>query len=310
MRKLLQNSMFLLFLFTFSFISAQESEYGMASYYGDEYNGSETASGQRYDKNELTAAHKTLPMGTKVRVTRLDNKKFVDVRINDRGPYLKGRIIDLSGKAADILGMRKDGTSEVQLDVLGKGGKVTTSVPKKKNTVIPTPKAATNRGNAVKQTTPKPKTKPATKTPEVYTSKGSTTAVKKTESKKTYTPKAKTVAAKEENTLGADFELVTRKNFSQYGLYKIELARPKEAGYGVQVASLTSYENVLKQVATLQGKWFKNILMSIERGSNNEPVYKIILGPFPDQDTAESYKRHATKKGVKGFVVSLENIEY
>jgi len=303
MRKLLQNSMFLLFLFTFSFISAQESEYGMASYYGDEFHGSETASGQRYDKNAMTAAHKTLPMGTTVRVTRLDNKKFVDVRINDRGPYLKGRIIDLSGKAAETLGMRSDGTTEVQVDVLGKGGKVTASTTKKKNTVIPTPKVATNRTTAVKPT-PKPKAKTTAKIPEVYTSKGSSST------KKTYTPKAKKVSKKEYDTLEAEFELVTKKNFSQYGLYKIELARPKEAGYGVQVASLTSYENVLNQVASLQGKWFKNILMSIERGDKNRPVYKIILGPFPDQDTAESYKRHAIKKGVKGFVVSLENIEY
>ena len=305
MRKSPQIIMFLLFLFTFSFLSAQESEYGMASYYADEYDGSETASGQRYSKNELTAAHKTLPMGTKVRVTRLDNKKFVDVRINDRGPYLKGRMIDLSGKAADVLGMRDEGTAEVQIDVIGKGGKVATTT--KKTTTVPTTRKATT----AKKKIPKPKTKTTTKIPEVYTSKGSsssnsTKTKATTTTKKTYTPKPKAVAKKEATSVDAEFDLVTTKNFSQYGLYKIELARPKEAGYGVQVASLTSYENVLKQVATLQGKWFKNILMSIEPGKNNQPIYKIILGPFPDQDTAESYKRHAVKKGVKGFVVSLE----
>lgn len=307
MRKSLQRYLLLLFLFTFSFLSAQESEYGMASYYGDEFHGSETASGQRYDKNAMTAAHKTLPMGTKVRVTRLDNKKFVDVRINDRGPYLKGRIIDLSGKAADALGLQNEGTAEVQVDILGKGGKVTTATPKKKKTtVVPTTKKATTS----KKTTPKPKSKTTTKIPEVYTSKGSSSSSSSTKkttgksTKKTYTPKTKKVATS--TTVDSDFELVTRKNFSQYGVYKIELTRPKAAGYGVQIASLTSYENVLKQVATLQGKWFKNILMSIEPGTNNQPIYKIILGPFPDQDTAESYKRHAKEKGVKGFVVSLE----
>ena len=229
------------------------------------------------------------------------------MRINDRGPYLKGRIIDLSGKAAGTLGMRDDGTTEVQVDILGKGGNVTTKSTKKKSTAIPaTPKVKT-KASTVKKTTPKPKTKTTTKTPEVYTSKGSAKSTKKSTStsstKKTYTPKSKKAVTTIDD---AEFELVTRKNFSNYGLYKIELARPKEVGYGVQVASLTSYENVLKQVATLQGKWFKNILMSIEPGTTNKPIYKIILGPFPDQDTAESYKRHAVKKGIKGFVVSLE----
>ena len=90
---------------------------GMASWYGESQM---TASGERFDKHALTAAHRTLPMGTRVRVTNTRNGKSVVVRINDRGPYSKGRIIDLSEAAARQLGMIDAGVAPVQLEVLGK----------------------------------------------------------------------------------------------------------------------------------------------------------------------------------------------
>src|SRR5688572_14799873 len=73
---------------------------GKASFYADKFDGTITASGEKYRHNKLTAAHKTLPFGTKVRVTNLSNNKTVEVVINDRGPYVDGRIIDLSRSAA------------------------------------------------------------------------------------------------------------------------------------------------------------------------------------------------------------------
>ena len=89
---------------------------GVASYYWQDQM---TATGERFDKRAMTAAHKTLPFGTKVRVTRVDTGKAVIVRINDRGPYKPGRIIDLSESAAEGLGMTGIGTTPVRLDVLG-----------------------------------------------------------------------------------------------------------------------------------------------------------------------------------------------
>ena len=94
--------------------------YGLASHYEDEFHGSVTAFGERYDKNALTAAHKTLPLNTWVRVTSLENNESVEVRINDRGPYLKGRIIDLSGRAAKEINLVGQGTMKVKIEVLTK----------------------------------------------------------------------------------------------------------------------------------------------------------------------------------------------
>jgi rare lipoprotein A len=90
---------------------------GNASYYWEDQM---TATGERFDKRAMTAAHKTLPFGTRVRVTRNDNGKSVIVRINDRGPYKPGRIIDLSERAAENLGMTGVGVAAVHLEVLGR----------------------------------------------------------------------------------------------------------------------------------------------------------------------------------------------
>jgi peptidoglycan lytic transglycosylase len=90
-------------------------EVGMASYYADRFHGRQTASGERYDRNALTAAHRRLPFGTLVQVTRLDSEKTVEVRINDRGPFVKGRVIDLSYAAAERLGMLRRGVVRVRL---------------------------------------------------------------------------------------------------------------------------------------------------------------------------------------------------
>ena len=93
---------------------------GIASWYGPGFHGSRTASGEIYNMYKLTAAHKTLPLGTYVKVINLENGKSVIVKINDRGPFVKGRIIDLSYAAAKKLGMLKKGTAKVKIIALGK----------------------------------------------------------------------------------------------------------------------------------------------------------------------------------------------
>lgn len=94
---------------------------GIASWYGPGFHGRPTASGAIYDQHELTAAHQTLPLGTKVMVTNLDSGRSVEVLINDRGPFAKGRIIDLSYAAAQSLGMIGPGTIPVRIEVIDSG---------------------------------------------------------------------------------------------------------------------------------------------------------------------------------------------
>lgn len=91
---------------------------GVASYYAHDFHGKKTANGERYDMNDLTAAHRSFPFNTKVRVTNLSNGRTVVVRVNDRGPFKLERIMDLSLGAAERLEMTKSGTATVRLEVL------------------------------------------------------------------------------------------------------------------------------------------------------------------------------------------------
>ena len=91
---------------------------GVASYYADDFNGKLTSNGETFNMNDLTAANRTLPFGTRVRVTNLGNGKTVIVRVNDRGPYVEGRLIDLSLGAAKRIDLIQTGTARVKLEVL------------------------------------------------------------------------------------------------------------------------------------------------------------------------------------------------
>ncbi len=97
---------------------AGSSEVGVASWYGHPYHGRKAANGERYDMNRLTAAHRLLPFGTRVRIHNLRNARIVEVRITDRGPFVEGRLIDLSRAAARVLGFQRAGLERVRLEVL------------------------------------------------------------------------------------------------------------------------------------------------------------------------------------------------
>src|SRR5581483_3316754 len=98
--------------------AAAPAQFGVASWYGPGFDGHPTSSGEIYNQNDLTAASTLYPLGSRVMVTNLDNGRSVEVRINDHGPYLKGRKIDLSRKAATVLGMMGPGTANVRLDLV------------------------------------------------------------------------------------------------------------------------------------------------------------------------------------------------
>ncbi len=288
------------FLLTVNTLQAQEEEFGLASYYSDDYHGRPTAYGDYYDKDKLTAAHKKYPYGSKIKVTRLDNDKSVVVTVTDKGPYIKGRVVDLSRSAAERIGLVADGVAQVKVELVSRSSQQT-DVAETNARREPT------RPSAYDYTEPK-------ETPnarEVTVVKRETQAAPEPAEETAKSPEttAKTAA----NTTAAEgpikFKLV-QQDYNQYGLYKIVLQKPEQRGFGVQIASLSNYENVLKQVADLQAKWFDNILISSEKGGQT-PVYKVILGPFVDEKTAENYKASLSKKyKIKGFVVNLEEIEY
>lgn len=104
-----------------SLFSNAQIQTGKASFYADKFEGRSTASGEKYKHSKMTAAHKTLPFGTKVKVTNLANNESVEVVINDRGPYVEGRVIDLSKSAATKLGFVNLGVTDVTIEVVNAG---------------------------------------------------------------------------------------------------------------------------------------------------------------------------------------------
>jgi len=99
------------------------SEVGIASWYGSDFHNKRTANGERYNMRAITAAHRTLPLPSIVKVTNLENGRSIIARVNDRGPYVKNRIIDLSQKGAELLGYRNQGTAKVKVEILAKESK-------------------------------------------------------------------------------------------------------------------------------------------------------------------------------------------
>lgn len=137
--------------------AAPAGDVGMASWIADDFQGLRTASGELYDKDALTASHRTLPMNTRVEVTNLENGRFTVVRINDRGPFKKDRIIDVSRRAAEELGMISAGLAKVRLRVLeGQGAPSGQGATEAAATKQPAPDETSKAGSVAGQSSAAP----------------------------------------------------------------------------------------------------------------------------------------------------------
>lgn len=298
-------------LFLSSFAIAQE--YGTASYYSDDFDGMETAYGVRYDKNQLTAAHKRHPYGTMLKVTRIDNNKSVIVKVIDKGPWIKGRIVDLSRKAAEELGLIADGVADVRVELADGSTPVSEVASNSNNSVNTSPKTANTNpnpnsdNNAVASTKTTPKSYEASE--EDLTPKGGTAITEKTSTTKSTTAADLDVSKKVDIKPDGNAKVV-RQNFNNSGLYKIVLMQPEKKGFGVQVSALGNYESVMRKVADLQAKWFDNILVFAGKDKSGKSIYKVMLGPFDSVSSADAYGKNISSKfNIKNFVVDLSKLK-
>lgn len=274
--------------------STQE-EYGKCGYYADALHGRKTASGELYDKEKLTCAHKTLPFGTSVRVTRMDNKKSVVVRVNDRGPFIDGYVVDISRKAAESIGLIRDGVTKVKVEVIGKeAAPAAAAAP----TVVP----------ATYSTDKSPATVPAVTTARsVSASEAKAQLIRSSDSKAPVpavysapttakaAPASVAAAPKTESPATAVSEL-----------FQIEIKPVRGKGYGLQLAVLTSTENLFQEVEKLQATWPGKVIVSHEEAGGNA-LFRLILGPYNSRKDAEAQQRKAAGKGFKkAFAVEFE----
>lgn len=269
MRQTILSFSALLTAFLLSSFYLQKEEVGKAGYYADSLHGRKTASGEKYDKNDLTCAHKTLAFGTKVRVTRLDNKKSVVVRVNDRGPFVEGYVTDLSRAAAEKLDMIKIGITQVKLEIVEAGSTARVAADTDGSTA-----AFAKRGDA-KATTLITK-------PTQYSSTDPVPASSRTVS------------------------IITDPKRSSE-LFAVDIKQTRKEGYGVQVSTLYDADNVIPILKKIQQEWPEKALVSVITDETyKKKTYRVIIGPFADKKSAETQQKAAAKKGYKGcFVVEL-----
>lgn len=302
MKNRLQVLLLPIFVLLFSSVLIAQ-EFGIASVYQDKFHGKATAYGRTYNRNELVAAHKTHLPGTFLRVTRLDNKKTVTVEVIDRGPFVKGRIIDLSSRAAKELGMLDDGVANVKLEVLQKGKPMIEPVPDNRSTpperVVPSSFEEDERNQGRIST-------------ESSDAKAGTTAEEKKSTTSTTQPatppKQEELASKgtETPTENKPGEVMVVRGFTFFDLYKLEVKKVDKANFAVQVAYLSSFESLLKQVSELQAKKYNDIYFFAENDGNGAVGYKVLLGPSETEEQAKKIHDDLSRRGVRGFVAKAE----
>ena len=269
MRNLLRILFLACFVVLFVPSFAQQVETGEASYYNDKFDGRLTALGDKYDKTKLTAAHRSHHKGTLLKVTNLSNSKSVIVRVNDRGPFKPGRIVDLSRAAAEQIDLVRTGVAQVRVEVV-KSPDVSINTRQKPRVKK---EEFTAKGGSSTSTTP-PRSS--------YSNKiiANETVVKKA----TYVKPAPIPATDEENVI----------------------VTGKQKGYAIQVASFEKYKDALNHVDVLKKKWFKNIFVVVKQDKDGISRYRVMMGPFDKKLNAMSYRNNLKiKYKIDGLLVNL-----
>ena len=275
-----------LFLITASSFAFAET--GLASVYSSAFQGSKTANGEIYNNDDLTAAHRSLPFGSLVRITRVDDGRSVIVRINDRGPFVNDHITDLSRGAAIKLGIKNESdVVAVQVELLRNN----------------------NDAHFISNST----LEPAIGSEEVYSKTAVSSTVKHTSnSAKRKTEKnIKTVVTSK--SVPTSYNITQKKSNNKtasanlnVGLYKSESKINLKGKFAIQVASIANQENVEKTVNNFRKQNCSNVFVQIVADKTDKPLYKILLGTFSSQKSAEIFmKNNKCCRIMKAFVVGL-----
>jgi rare lipoprotein A (peptidoglycan hydrolase) len=283
---------FLLFFFAKSPASLRPTE-GFADCYNYKFQGKATKSGEMFDHNQLTCAHRTLPFGTVLKVTNLETKKFVRLKVNDRGPYVVGTIIDVTRAAAERLDMLETCRAEVSIEVIDDAqsrGNQQVNVGKHQNSIYPVAVPAVKKPVQTKS-------KSVLKTPAVVdyqlTHKGGAPTTYQNRSA-TENPKAAT-------------KTVPSKNELPKGLYSHERLPAGKPAFALQLGAYSTLNAAMNQVNILEAKGLENLIVDTTGAGSSNTIYKVMIGPFTTFYDADQTKSRVLKIAkIKGFVVKLK----
>lgn len=273
MRKILLSIFITLSIPMFTIAQSGFQQEGKASFYADKFDGRTTASGEKYSHQKATCAHLNLPFGTLIKVTNIENGKYVVVRVNDRGPFAPDRIIDLSRSAAEKLDFIGKGVAEVRIEVLDEYGNPTTKIPVTVDTKIeklaesPSAEKPTETAKP-KQEEPKPAPQPETKKPVLP-------------------------------------QELQQPEVSPTELYSISIDRQEPKGFALQIGSYKELVNLLRIANDLKESLKKEVRVQVVT-IGNDKVYRLLVGNFGSRADADKFKAKATSIYPDCFVTELK----
>lgn len=251
-------------------------ETGIASWYGEDFHGKATANGERYDMHAFTAAHRTLPMPVIVRVTNLENGRSLRLRVNDRGPFARGRIIDVSRRAADLLGFKQNGTARVRVQFESRA-EIGASPPQDEDEI------AAARPGAVSAA---PVTSVASS--ELAPPPGAASAAPRTSA-----PEIRVASAA---------PIVSQTNDGTDGVVTV-VPVPASTQIWVQVGAFLSRSNADRLAQRLVYVGAPRVTAST---ANGKPVYRVRFGPYTNVEQADSMLNSVIEKGQNGAHIVVE----
>lgn len=309
-----------------------DTENGQASYYSREYQGAKTAYNVIYDRDDLVAAHRQYPLNSVIRVTNLDNNKSVNVRVIDKGPFIRGRIVELSERAAALLGMIGKESVPAEVTLVALPGDTPAPAPTTANRTVAPPRPYTETSTASRPGRDTPSDAPASP-PETSSQSARVAETSVEPSAPQSTERDRSVAAQPapeqtppatrpgtpEPTVRPTAEarrevksqpVSTRsgsiaKDFKP-GTYRITVNRATPGKYGVQVGSYSDLATAMDKVVEMQSRWFDDVMIHY---SNNAGVklYKVIVGSFDTDKSAVRYRDDMKKRyKIDGFTVRIE----
>lgn len=288
---------------------AQAPEYGYAIYYADYFQGKRTANGEIYDKYALTCAHKVHPFGTLLKVTRTDNFKSVVVRVNDRGPYNPGCVIDLSWAAADQIGLLLDGKVEVKVEVVSSSGSVSTAKQQESFAQL-TVKSAPTAYSA-------PSNVPEQAVPQSYNSYSNSAALIENKNVQNIrvpidipakgAPKTTQPAAAVPADVPVAYNAFPEQMTASVSARGVS-APAAQKGYSIQVGSYSYQANADRQAQMIRDKGLQNVEVKKTAGPSGS-FYKILVGSFSSKTEANNFlPKLKNQYGLAGYVVNLANM--
>jgi rare lipoprotein A len=265
---------------------------GKASFYADKFEGRVTASGERYSHSRSTCAHLTLPFGTLVRVINVANNQSVVVRVNDRGPFVANRIIDLSRSAAEKLGFIDLGTADVKIEVIDLEGNTKPAEQRQEQKPAATQPPVQQQQEIQKQ--PPVQQQQTQKQPPVQQQQTITPPKKEQPVVKEVAPEPKTVKPEEPKTEVLEVEL-----------YELKVNKQKPSGFAIQIGSYKELVNLLRIADDLKNSLKKEVRVQVT-SINNEKIYRLMVGEFATRKDADAFKAKAAQLYPDCFIVELK----